>query len=32
MPSRAAIQMRPGAGPHNLHKKRQKKLRILKEL
>ena len=22
MSSRAAIQMRPGAGPHNLHKKK----------
>ena len=30
MPSRAAIQMRPGAGPHNLHKKKAEKIKDFK--
>ena len=30
MSSRAAIQMRPGAGPHNLHKKKAEKIKDFK--
>ena len=30
MSSRAAIQMRPGAGPHNLHKKEAEKIKDFK--
>ena len=30
MPSRAAIQMRPGADPHNLHKKKAEKIKDFK--